>query len=53
MGDPPGRELLAARLGEALARARPNELERGVSLVGPHRDDLQISLGPFPAKGFA
>ncbi|MGZ4611880.1 MAG: DNA replication/repair protein RecF [Kineosporiaceae bacterium] len=53
VGDPPGRELLAARLGEALARARPNELERGVSLVGPHRDDLQISLGPFPAKGFA
>ncbi len=47
------RDLLAARLLEALARARPQELERGVSLVGPHRDDLQLNLGPFPAKGFA
>ncbi|HVN12436.1 MAG TPA: DNA replication/repair protein RecF [Kineosporiaceae bacterium] len=52
-GDPPGRELLAARLLDALAQARPNELERGVSLIGPHRDDLQITLGAFPAKGFA
>jgi DNA replication and repair protein RecF len=52
-GEPPGRDQLAARLLESLAVARPNELERGVSLVGPHRDDLQINLGPFPAKGFA
>jgi DNA replication and repair protein RecF len=47
------RELLAARLLEAMAKARPQELERGVSLAGPHRDDLQLNLGPFPAKGFA
>ena len=47
------RELLAARLLEAMVKARPQELERGVSLVGPHRDDLQLNLGPFPAKGFA
>jgi len=52
-GDPVGRDLLAARLLEALSKARPNELERGVSLAGPHRDDLQLNLGPFPAKGFA
>jgi DNA replication and repair protein RecF len=52
-GEPPGRDLLAGRLLEMLAQARPNELERGVSLVGPHRDDLQINLGPFPARGFA
>lgn len=50
---PPGRELLQARLLEALARHRTQELERGVSLVGPHRDDLVITLGPVPAKGFA
>jgi DNA replication and repair protein RecF len=50
---PPGRELLQARLLDALAHCRTQELERGVSLVGPHRDDLVISLGPFPAKGFA
>ncbi len=52
VGDPPGRELLAARLGEALARARPNELERGVSLVGPHRDDLPDQPRAVPGEGF-
>ena len=51
--DAPSRDLLAARMLEALAKARPSELERGVSLVGPHRDDLQLNLGPFAAKGFA
>jgi DNA replication and repair protein RecF len=51
--EPPGREQLHERLLAALASARPQELDRGVSLVGPHRDDLVISLGPFPAKGFA
>jgi DNA replication and repair protein RecF len=51
--EPPGRDLLAARLLDALAKVRSQELERGVSLVGPHRDDLHITLGPFPAKGFA
>lgn len=30
-----------------------NELERGVSLIGPHRDDLYLHLGEFPAKGYA
>ena len=48
-----GRDVLQARMLEALAKVRTKELERGVSLVGPHRDDLQLSLGPFPAKGFA
>jgi DNA replication and repair protein RecF len=48
-----GREVLQARMMEALARLRPKELDRGVSLVGPHRDDLMISLGDFPAKGYA
>ena len=38
---------------EAAARRRPVEIERQVSLVGPHRDDLHLNLGPFPAKGFA
>ena len=48
-----GRELLQARLLEATGRLRATELERGVCLVGPHRDDLVLSLGPFPAKGYA
>jgi DNA replication and repair protein RecF len=29
------------------------EQERGVSLIGPHRDDLHLQLGDFPAKGYA
>jgi DNA replication and repair protein RecF len=48
-----GRELLQARLLEATGRMRATELERGVCLVGPHRDDLVLSLGPLPAKGYA
>jgi DNA replication and repair protein RecF len=47
------RELLAARLLEAMSRLRRAELERGVCLVGPHRDDLVLTLGPMPAKGYA
>jgi DNA replication and repair protein RecF len=38
---------------DALAVARSKEIERGVCLVGPHRDDLEISLGDQPAKGYA
>ncbi len=47
------RELLEARLLEALSKVRPQELERGVSLVGPHRDDLVLDLGGMPARGYA
>jgi DNA replication and repair protein RecF len=32
---------------------REAELDRGVSLVGPHRDDLELVLGEAPAKGYA
>jgi DNA replication and repair protein RecF len=48
-----GRELLQARLLEATSRMRATELERGLCLVGPHRDDVVISLGSTPAKGYA
>jgi len=37
----------------ALTQARPREVERGQSLVGPHRDDLLLDLGELPAKGYA
>lgn len=47
------RELLEAALLTALAARRDAELERGVCLVGPHRDDLELRLGDQPAKGFA
>ena len=45
--------MLAAALLEELARRRSAELERGMCLVGPHRDDLELRLGEQPAKGFA
>jgi DNA replication and repair protein RecF len=38
---------------DALGRRRDAELDRGVCLVGPHRDDLELMLGDQPAKGFA
>ncbi|MFI0258779.1 DNA replication/repair protein RecF [Streptomyces sp. NPDC017056] len=47
------REELYGLLTEALGAARKNEIERGVTLVGPHRDDLQLKLGQLPAKGYA
>jgi len=49
----PGRQVLATRLLEAMGRSRPAELDRGVSLVGPHRDDLVLTLGDLPARGYA
>lgn len=44
---------LVAALMEELARRRGAELDRGMCLVGPHRDDLELRLGEQPAKGFA
>jgi len=49
----PGRDALAGLLLEAVAALRQQELDRGISLVGPQRDDLTLNLGPFPAKGYA
>jgi len=51
-GVPDVPTLRDAMLGE-LARVRSAELDRGVSLVGPHRDDLELLLGSGPAKGYA
>src|SRR5690606_42036371 len=49
----PSAALLEARLLEAMSRLHPQEIERGVCLVGPHRDDLALELGGLPAKGYA
>jgi DNA replication and repair protein RecF len=43
------KEVLSARLQEV----QYQEIERGVTLVGPHRDDLHLQLGDFQAKGYA
>ncbi|OLT27682.1 DNA replication/repair protein RecF [Nocardiopsis sp. CNR-923] len=53
-GEPPAdRPRLVETLRAAMAGARDRELRRGVSLVGPHRDDLHLQLGDLPAKGYA
>jgi len=49
----PSVEELEVRLLDAMARLRLKEIERGVCLVGPHRDDLVLTLGGLPAKGYA
>ena len=49
----PEAEELRAQVLAALEEARPREVERGVSLVGPHRDDVVLTLGELPAKGYA
>jgi DNA replication and repair protein RecF len=49
----PDAEKLAAWLREALALARAEEIERGVCLVGPHRDELELRIGDLPARGYA
>jgi len=51
-GRPDIDELQAALLAE-MSRLRTQELDRGVCLVGPHRDDLELRLGDGPAKGYA
>jgi DNA replication and repair protein RecF len=47
------REALAERLRAGMADVRQAELDRGVTLVGPHRDDLLLRLGELPARGYA
>jgi DNA replication and repair protein RecF len=44
---------LETALLEEIGRRRDQEIERGVCLVGPHRDDLELTLGDGPAKGYA
>ena len=51
--EPVPRDTLEQALLEELGKRRPEELDRGVCLVGPHRDDLALQLGPLPAKGYA
>jgi DNA replication and repair protein RecF len=52
-GESTDREVLAARLRDALAQVRSEELDRGVCLAGPHRDDLDLTIGSLPARGYA
>jgi DNA replication and repair protein RecF len=49
----PERATLEAAMLAELARVRPQEVERGVTLVGPHRDELALSVNGRPARGYA
>lgn len=49
---PPVAEL-AADMARELAAQRDEERARALTLVGPHRDELTLFLGPAPARGFA
>ncbi len=53
LGDAVSRDELADLLLAAMGERRSDEIQRGVSLVGPHRDDITLSLGLLPAKGYA
>ncbi|MEV3980763.1 DNA replication/repair protein RecF [Nonomuraea sp. NPDC049758] len=46
-------KTLEQQLRDRLTEVRQAELERGVTLVGPHRDDLILGLGDLPARGYA
>ncbi|MDH6119662.1 DNA replication and repair protein RecF [Kitasatospora sp. GAS204A] len=52
-GLPGSREEAYQQLLEALRAVRKQETERGLTLVGPHRDELSLLLGTLPAKGYA
>jgi DNA replication and repair protein RecF len=47
------RDQIGAALHNAVARAERDEVQRGVTLVGPQRDDLLLMLGDHLAKGYA
>lgn len=49
----PSASDLAALLRDALAERAAEEAERGTTLVGPHRDDLDLYVGDLPARGYA
>ena len=49
----PDPDVVEAALRAELGKARPAELERGVNLVGPHRDDLELGIGDLPVRGYA
>jgi DNA replication and repair protein RecF len=51
--DAPDAPALEEQLLGAIEARRREELDRGLSLVGPHRDEIALSLGDLPVKGYA
>lgn len=52
-GEVPEREEIEAAFHAAFGEMRSREIERGTTLLGPHRDDVVLTLGELPAKGYA
>ncbi|GAB3580141.1 DNA replication/repair protein RecF [Calidifontibacter terrae] len=52
-GEVPEQDALVAGMHETFADVRRQELDRGITLVGPHRDEMVLQLGDLPAKGYA
>lgn len=50
---PLSRDEIAEVLRTRMSERRGEEIARGVSLVGPHRDDIALQIGELPAKGYA
>jgi DNA replication and repair protein RecF len=53
LGASSDRASLAEAMLHAMAGLRSEEIARGLSLVGPHRDDITLTLGVLPARGYA
>lgn len=49
----PTTDLLEAALLDAMSRRRKDEIDRGITLVGPHRDELLLELRGLPVRGYA
>lgn len=49
----PDRDVVEGQFRAAIAASRASELERGITLVGPHRDDLLLRVRDLPVKGYA
>ena len=52
-GEVPEQETLVQAMLDSFEQVRRQEQERGLTLVGPHRDELLLHLGELPAKGYA
>lgn len=53
IGNEASEELCEAALLNAFAGSRKNEIDRGITLVGPHRDELAVNLRGLPVRGYA
>jgi DNA replication and repair protein RecF len=47
------QETIRQALLDEIGRRRSDEMDRGISLVGPHRDEVTLMIGDLPAKGYA